>query len=180
MPLPLLEKYKIYYTFKRYDESYVFAYNPNDFFVVIAIFRFFYSFSYFDKIFEYNSNASYRIIKILGNNINISFFIRCLFEEKALKTVFTTCLITIFIFSYIIRIFEFDNPFNDFSNFYNAIWFSVVTMVTVGYGDYTPVTIYGRIFSFILGVVGIIVTYLITVILTEKFFLKTNEELALR
>ena len=83
------------------------------------------------------------------------------------------------IFSYIIRVFEFDNPFNDFSNFYNAIWFSVVTMVTVGYGDYTPVSIYGRIFSFILGVVGIIVTYLITVILTEKFFLKNNEEIAL-
>ena len=52
-------------------------------------------------------------------------------------------------------------------------------MVTVGYGDYTPVSIYGRIFSFILGVVGIIVTYLITVILTEKFFLKNNEEIAL-
>lgn len=115
----------------------------------------------------------------MGNNINISFFIRCLFEEKALKTVFSACIVTILIFSYIIRVFEFENPYNDFSNFYNAIWFSVVTMVTVGYGDYTPISIYGRIFSFILGVVGIIVTYLITVILTEKFFLKNNEEIAL-
>lgn len=84
-------------------------------------------------------------------------------------------IMTIMTFATIIRIFEYDNPFNDFYNFYNAMWFSFITMVTVGYGDYIPITIYGRILSFCLGIVGVLNTYLITVILSEKLTLKANE-----
>ena len=147
--------------------------------LVVVIFRFVYSLTYLDKLFEYNSNASYRIIKLLGKNINFSFFIRCLFEEKALITVFAILFITIITFSFTIRIFEFNNPYNDFANFYNSMWFSFITMVTVGYGDYIPITMYGRIFSFFLGVVGVMNTYLITVILSDKLSLKINESTAL-
>ena len=48
-------------------------------------------------------------------------------------------------------------------------------MVTVGYGDYSPISLYGRVFSFILGVWGVMNTYLITIILSERLTLKFNE-----
>ena len=37
----------------------------------------------------------------------------------------------------------------------DAIWWSWVTITTVGYGDYTPVTTGGRIVAMILMVVGV-------------------------
>lgn len=154
-------------------------YTVNDFMIVATIFWFIYSMTYLDKIFEYNSNASYWIIKLLGNNINLSFFIRCLFEERALETVFSIFVIVVLAFSFIIRIFEFENPFNNFQNLYNSIWFSFITMVTVGYGDYLPISVFGRFFSFFLGVVGVMNLYLITVILSDKLSLWINEEAVL-
>ena len=105
---------------------------------------------------------------MLGNKINFNFFIRCLFAEKALKTVFFIILATILSFSFSIRVFEFDNPFDNFSSMSNVIWFSCITMTTVGYGDYLPISLYGRVLSFCLGVIGVLITYLITVILGEK------------
>ncbi|EDQ86210.1 uncharacterized protein MONBRDRAFT_33881 [Monosiga brevicollis MX1] len=47
-------------------------------------------------------------------------------------------------------------------NFFTAIWFTVVTFSTVGYGDFSPVTYLGRLF-----VMGMIVVTLI--ILPDKF-----------
>ena len=181
IPLPFTREITFTYKFTADDnEIFYIIYNLNDIFVIASIIRFIYSLTYLEKLFEYNTNSSYRIIKLLGNNINFSFFIRCLFAEKALKTVFVILATTTITFAITIRIFEYDNPFVDFSNFYNAIWFSFITMVTVGYGDYVPITAFGRVLSFFLGVTGVLNTYLITVILSEKVKMKVKEENALQ
>ncbi len=113
--MPIYNDFKFTYNFYYSEEkSCVLTYTPNEFMIVLSMFRFIYSIVYLNKLFEYNSNASYRIIKLLGNNINVSFFIRCLFNERALLTVSFIYCISILTFSFSIRIFEFDNPFDDF------------------------------------------------------------------
>ena len=176
IPNPYFKEIQIEYEYTQHREILIIQYSTNDFMTVITIFRFLFAVKYLDKLFDYNSNSSYRIIKLLGNNINFSFFIRCLFEEKALITVFAIFFTTILTFSFTIRIFEFNNPYDDFQNFYNSAWFSIITMTTVGYGDYLPITIYGRFSSFFLGVVGVMNIYLITVILSDKLALKSSEQ----
>lgn len=146
---------------------------------VLSLVRFVFAINYLDKIFEYNSNASYWIIKLLGNDINFSFFIRCLLAEKAVITVFIFFISIIFFFSFIIWIFEWDNPFSDFSDLWNCVWFVFITMTTVGYGDYLPITIYGRLLSFLICISGVMTVNLITVILADKLALKNNELKAL-
>ena len=42
-----------------------------------------------------------------------------------------------------------DNP-NFFDTFYNTFWWSVVTFTTVGYGDVSPVTHFGKLLSIII------------------------------
>jgi voltage-gated potassium channel len=44
---------------------------------------------------------------------------------------------------------EKDSEQSALTNYSNAIWFSLVTLTTVGYGDLFPATIYGRIISYI-------------------------------
>lgn len=42
-------------------------------------------------------------------------------------------------------------------NFFNAIYFVIVTLSTVGYGDFSPSTIQGRLFTILMIIVGIVI-----------------------
>jgi len=44
---------------------------------------------------------------------------------------------------------------NDITSLQDGIWFSFVTMTTVGYGDYTPSTTQGRMIAIIMMIIGI-------------------------
>ncbi|WP_075591109.1 potassium channel family protein [Labilibacter marinus] len=59
---------------------------------------------------------------------------------------------------YTIAIIEKSNPNANIKTFNDALWYSVVTLTTVGYGDFYPVTPFGKILglSIILGSLGIL------------------------
>ena len=59
--------------------------------------------------------------------------------------------------------------------YYNAFWNIIVTMTTVGYGDYYPRTIPGRFIIFLVCILGIFIVSSIVVALTEYLGL-TREE----
>ena len=63
-------------------------------------------------------------------------------------------------------------------NIYDAIWYSIVTLSTVGYGDYYPVTLFGKVLGLVfifssLGVLGYLISQL-TVKLTKYMDRKKN------
>ena len=83
-------------------------------------------------------------------------------------------IILIFIWisgSLIISLVESENP-QGFNNVGNSLWWTIVTMTTVGYGDMAPQTFTGRIFAIIIMLSGIsfiaIVTGTISSIFTSK------------
>ena len=76
-------------------------------------------------------------------------------------------LFTLFVFSITVRVCEYHNPFFNFKDTFNSIWFVMVTMVTIGYGDYIPVTVTGRLISFLLSIWGLLIVYLTALILSE-------------
>ena len=71
--------------------------------------------------------------------------------------------------SFIITLIENQEQFNHIGN---ALWWTIVTMTTVGYGDMTPTTGLGRFFAIIIMLSGIsliaIVTGTISSIFTSK------------
>ena len=61
------------------------------------------------------------------------------------------------------------------TNFQEALWWSVVTVTTVGYGDFAPVTAMGRSIGFVLMIGGIAVFSGITANLASFFVRPTAE-----
>lgn len=62
------------------------------------------------------------------------------------------------------------------NNIFDGIWWSVVTVTTIGYGDVYPVTFLGRIFAIMLALIGIGLVALPTGILTSGFIRALRSE----
>jgi voltage-gated potassium channel len=68
---------------------------------------------------------------------------------------------------------EKDSSQSSLTNYGNAIWYSLVTLTTVGYGDIFPATIYGRLIAYIfiltsIGIFGILIGQLTNIMATIK------------
>ena len=56
-----------------------------------------------------------------------------------------------------------------FSSVFNSLWWTVVTFTTVGYGDMSPETVPGQIFTFIVMAAGLVNFSIIVSLVTDKF-----------
>ena len=54
-------------------------------------------------------------------------------------------------------IYFFENPVqpDKFSSIFHCSWWAIATLTTVGYGDVYPITVGGKIFTFLLLIVGL-------------------------
>ena len=74
--------------------------------------------------------------------------------------------------SFIITLIEQDN----LDNIGTALWWTIVTMTTVGYGDFTPHTFLGRVFAIIIMLSGISLIAIITGTISSIFTSKRIRE----
>lgn len=85
----------------------------------------------------------------------------------------------ILVFSFCLRVFERpvrEETGQDFSSYSTSIWCLVITMTTVGYGDFYPVTELGRLTGFVACIYGVMVVSLMVVSLSNNLILDTGEE----
>lgn len=68
-------------------------------------------------------------------------------------------------------VWEFESlaPNSNITTLGNALWWSVVTVTTVGYGDYTPVTLGGRLTAVALLVLGLVSLAVLTAQIASSF-----------
>ncbi|MBV9386921.1 MAG: ion transporter [Chroococcidiopsidaceae cyanobacterium CP_BM_ER_R8_30] len=94
-----------------------------------------------------------RLIRFLEGRV---FFGRVSTEDSM---IFSRILFTIFsiIFIYSGLIYQVEHPVNpkDFNTFFDAVYFSVVTMTTVGFGDVIPISGGGRLMTVLMILTGI-------------------------
>jgi voltage-gated potassium channel len=76
------------------------------------------------------------------------------------KIIFARILLTLFsiIFVYSGLIYQIEHPVNPqaFDNFFDAIYFSIVTMTTVGFGDVTPLSEGGKFMTVLMILTGVL------------------------
>lgn len=83
------------------------------------------------------------------------------------------------VFGYLFWLFEQDYPADGNKNFNylsNTVWLSIVTMTTVGYGDYFPRSIYTKIIGVFCAFYGVFVVSLYVITLTNYLNMDGAEE----
>jgi voltage-gated potassium channel len=94
-------------------------------------------------------------------------------ENRSRYTVFITILLLIIILastSVLVLQFESQSPEAKIITGWDAFWYSIVTITTVGYGDYYPVTTAGRITGIFImfagvGLIGVLASLLATLLI---------------
>ena len=62
----------------------------------------------------------------------------------------------------------------NFGYFFNSIWCVVITMTTIGYGDFFPRTLFGRILDIIIAIWGIFIVSMAVVVLNNMLLSNNN------
>tara|TARA_B100000963_G_C22498318_1_gene612551 strand:+ start:253 stop:984 length:732 start_codon:yes stop_codon:yes gene_type:complete len=98
----------------------------------------------------------FRLIKLIRYNKAIRRFQTAFMMIKQELVMFSMVSLILFYLS-AVGIYYFENSVQpeSFSSVFSSLWWSVVTLTTVGYGDIVPITIGGRIFTFIILMIGL-------------------------
>ena len=95
---------------------------------------------------------------------NLFVLLETLFNSRRLRTILAALIFFIFLFGYLFYVSE-----PDVRNLGDGIWWALVTITTVGYGDITPVTTLGRVVASSLMLLGLGLIATITAIVSAKF-----------
>jgi voltage-gated potassium channel len=98
-----------------------------------------------------------RSIRLIGLFRIIHLFFRTvtIFESNRLMYIMAFAFTSVFVGAFAEYIVETSVHNSKINTFGDALWWSIVTVTTVGYGDIYPVTITGRIIASILMIIGI-------------------------
>ncbi len=98
----------------------------------------------------------FRAFKLARYNAAIQRFHRAFLiaKEEIILFLFVTMILLYFA---AVGIYYFENEAQSdaFSSVFHSLWWAVITLTTVGYGDVYPVTIGGRVFTFLILLIGL-------------------------
>ena len=103
------------------------------------------------------------LMRYIFSRLNLRTLTRIIRKTYAAEIVFGLLLL-IFSFSYLFTVFE-----ENLTSYWDAVWYCFAIVTTIGFGDFTAVTLIGRILSVILGVYGIVVVALITSVIVNFY-----------
>jgi len=181
-PYPCLQRHKV--TLYSDLEATNYFYFGNDFFCLLIILRLYTFFRLLLNNTMYRSPRARRLTIMYGANNHYLYACKCIMKEKPLPNVLFGFFASVVIFGYMVRVCE--RPLNryhpegvDFNNYLNAMWCVVVTMTTVGYGDYYPRTHVGRFVTLLVCLWGVFIVSLMVVTLNNILTLSNVEEKSL-
>ena len=128
---------------------------------------------------KWTSVASKRACDEYETEASTMFAIKACLKDKPFHFLIPLILVSIVVFSTAVRLFErgfsLGTSQQDYSYIWNSMWLVMLTMTTVGYGDFFPRTHLGRFIIVLACFWGIFLISLMVVTLTS-FILFSNEE----
>jgi voltage-gated potassium channel len=147
-----------------------YIFSPTAMIDLLAIMPFFHEFRLL-RIF-----ILFRVLKLFRYAKSLRRLISILASKKfEILTLIVFTMIMIMVSSVLIYVMEANDPQSRINTLFDAIYWSVVTIFTVGYGDFVPVTHGGRIVAMMIIVSGIAVISFATSIVVSAFTEKLDE-----
>lgn len=98
----------------------------------------------------------FRLLKLVRYNRAMRHFAKAMLLAKEQIILFMGVTLVLIYFAAIgIYYFENEAQPEHFSSIFDSLWWSIVTLTTVGYGDVYPITVGGRIFTFFILLIGL-------------------------
>jgi len=96
------------------------------------------------------------IFKLLRHTAAFQFMVEAVYSERRVLGSAAVLMLALLVFqSSLVYYFERDVQPDSFGSIPAAMWWGIVTLTTVGYGDITPVTFWGRIAGGLTAVMGL-------------------------
>ncbi|TJY37151.1 ion transporter [Pontimicrobium aquaticum] len=98
----------------------------------------------------------FRILKLVRYNRAMNHFVRAIksAKEEILLFIFITLML---IYFSAVGIYYFENEAQPehFTSIFDSLWWAIITLTTVGYGDVYPITVGGKVFTFFILMIGL-------------------------
>ncbi|MFA6187903.1 MAG: ion transporter [Sulfuricurvum sp.] len=112
----------------------------------------------------------FRVFKLFRYTKSLRQLLSILASKKfEILTLAMFAAVMIMVSSVLIYVMEANNPESKINTLFDAVYWSVVTIFTVGYGDFVPVTHEGRIVAMLIIIAGIAVISFATSIVVSAF-----------
>ena len=127
----------------------------------------------------YMNPRATRISSMNGSQASFSFAVKGLMRQKPLRVLAASLVGSVLVTGYCLKVLE--EPLDNASGqslgeYQNALWNVIVTMTTVGYGDYFPKTHMGRLVGILVCFWGVLVVSLFVVTITNMILLELGED----
>ena len=176
IPMPLMDKY-IVINCQGVDVTYLLS----EFLLVFMFSRFYFFIRTAFNFTIYNDPYAKRLLRAYENHqSNILFSLKCHLKINPVKSIVIVAVLTCTIPAYVVRIFEIpyfreNGNGSTFDSYFNSLYFTIITLPTVGYGDVVPGTIPGKIVILMLSFWGAFTTSQIVLSLTYAFSLSQSQ-----
>lgn len=98
----------------------------------------------------------FRILKLVRYNRAMLQFTRAIKSAKEQILLFLFVTLMLIYFSAVgIYYFENEAQPEHFSSIFDSLWWAIITLTTVGYGDVYPITLGGKVFTFFILMIGL-------------------------
>ena len=114
-----------------------------------------------------------------GTDATFMFSVKALMLKKPYSVLIVSLVLSVALFGFTLRIFE--RPLSEasghnFNAIFNSFWCTLITMTTVGYGDFYPKSNIGRLVGIIIAFWGVLFVSLFVVTLTNLLDFQGGEE----
>ena len=150
---------------------------PFSFFAIVDLLSILPSFTILHSGFKlfrlFRVSKAFKALKLLRYSKSFNLIVSVIKREK--KGLFAVCVLA-FGYIFLSAIIMFQVEPDSFETFFDAIYWAVVTLTTVGYGDIYPTSDIGRVVSMLSSFMGIAIVALPTGIITAGYMNELSKE----
>ena len=178
-PYPFLAQEKVNESYPDYNITIV--NDVNDYLLLFSFSRVYLLVRTLLILSSFMDPRSQRVCNMNGSRASYTFAVRCLMQAQPYHALVISLVVSVAAFGFCIRIFE--RPLSattgqNFDSMANAFWVTIVTMTTVGYGDFFPKSHAGRFVGIVVSMWGVFFVSLFVVTLTNILNFEGGEEKA--